>query len=421
MWVLLTKRTLLACLFSILGTTAFAESNVAESIDFNQAILRTLESNPELRAFGYALEAQKGRVTQASIRPGIELGIDIENAAGTGEFSAAGGAEATISLAWSLERGKRERRTETARAGLSVLRSEAELMRLEASANTARLYLSSLAHQAEVELSDEAVKLAQQTVSAVRRRVDAGRSTKADLARAEVTLSRMELQREDLAHELRTSIRQLAAQWGETNPDIKAVRGNFSELPTPDSFAELLARVDQNPDLRRYLSEKRLREAELRQAEANAKPDWRITAGVRHLQRSDDQAFVAGITIPLGAKKLNRGQVATARADLARSEAGRVAASVQIETRLFALYEGLEHSLHRAIALRDDILPRVELALAETQRAYELGRFSYFELRAAQNDALQARMEVTVALIDAHRNIIEIEALTGAALTSPTR
>ncbi len=39
----------------------------------------------------------------------------------------------------------------------------------------------------------------------------------------------------------------------------------------------------------------------------------------------------------------------------------------------------------------------------------------------AQRDALQARAEVTVALIDAHRNVLEIEALTGAALSSPTR
>ena len=63
----------------------------------------------------------------------------------------------------------------------------------------------------------------------------------------------------------------------------------------------------------------------------------------------------------------------------------------------------------------------MESALSETQRAYEMGRYSYFELRAAQDDALQARTEVTVALIDAHRNVLEIEALTGATLSPPTR
>jgi cobalt-zinc-cadmium efflux system outer membrane protein len=231
----------------------------------------------------------------------------------------------------------------------------------------------------------------------------------------------MNLEREDLEHELQTSVRWLAAQWGETRPAIMRVQGNITELPEPDSFAELLARVDQSPNLRRFLSERRLREAELRRIEADAKPNWRLSAGVRQMQMTDDQALVAGITIPLGANKRNEGNVATARAELARSDADRVVTRVQIETRLFALYEELKHSLHRAITLRDDILPRVESALAETQRAYELGRYSYFELRAAQDDTLQARTEVTVALIDAHRNILEIEALTGAALSSPTR
>jgi cobalt-zinc-cadmium efflux system outer membrane protein len=251
--------------------------------------------------------------------------------------------------------------------------------------------------------------------------VQAGRTAKADLARAEVDLARLKLEREDLEHELLISIRRLAAQWGESRPTFTSVRGNLTDLPAPDSFAELLTRVEQSPNLKRFLSERRLREAELRSVEADARPDWRLTAGVRQLQTTDDQALVAGITIPLGAKKRNQGNLAAARAELARSDADRVATRLQIETHLFALYEELQHSLHRAITLRDDILPRAESALAETQRAYELGRYSYFELRAAQDDTLRARTEVTVALIDAHRNILEIEALTGAALSSPTR
>ncbi|MGK0172885.1 MAG: cobalt-zinc-cadmium efflux system outer membrane protein [Gammaproteobacteria bacterium] len=423
MWVKFTNRVALGCLLLALcnATVAQSPSTAEEAIDFDKAIAKTLESNPALLAFGYQIEAQQGRLMQSGIRPGVELGVMLENAAGTGDFSGVSGAEATISLAWSLERGKRERRVDAARAGLSLLESEAELRRLEAAADTARMFLMTLANQAEVDLSDEAVDLAEKTVAVVRKRVQAGRTAKADLARAEVDLSRMQLEREDLEHELLTSIRSLAAQWGETRPAFTGVRGNLADLPEPDSFAELVARVEQSPNLRRFLSERRLREAELRRIEADAKPDWRLTAGVRQLQLSDDQALVAGITIPLGAKKRNHGNTAAARAEIARSDADRAATRIQIETRLFALYEELKHSLHRAITLRDDILPRVESALSETQRAYEMGRYSYFELRAAQDDALQARTEVTVALIDAHRNVLEIEALTGATLSPPTR
>jgi len=423
MWVKLTNRVALGWLLLALSnaTVAQSPSTAEEAIDFDKAIAKTLESNPALLAFGYQIEAQQGRLMQSGIRPGVELGVMLENAMGSGDFSGVGGAEATISLAWSLERGKREHRVDEARAGLSLLESEAELRRLEAAAETARMFLMTLANQAGVDLADEAVDLAEKTVAVVRKRVQAGRTARADLARAEVDLSRVQLEREALEHKLLTSIRSLAAQWGETRPAFTGVRGNLADLPKPDSFAELFARVELSQNLRRFLSERRLREAELRRIEADTKPDWRLTAGVRQMQLSDDQVLVAGITIPLGAKKRNQGNIAAARAGLARSDADRAATRIQIETRLFALYEELKHSLHRAITLRDDILPRVESALSETQRAYEMGRYSYFELRAAQDDALQARTEVTVALIDAHRSVLEIEALTGAALSSPTR
>ncbi|MDH5620530.1 MAG: TolC family protein [Gammaproteobacteria bacterium] len=417
MWVHLVRRVAMAGALLVLVDAVVAD----DRINFEQAVAKTLESNPALVSLGYQIEAQSGRIERAGTAPGVELGVLLENAAGTGGFSGVNSAEATISLAWSLERGKRERRVDAARAELSLLESDVELRRLEVATETARLFLTTLANQAEADLVDEAVNLSEKTVAVVRQRVEAGRTAKADLARAEVDLSRLKLDREDLEHKLLTSIRRLAAQWGETRPTFTSVRGKLTDLPEPDSFANLLARVEQSPNLRRFLSERRLREAELRRVEADAKPDWRLTAGVRQMQLSDDQALIAGITIPLGAKTRNQGNLATARAALARSDADRVAAGVQIETRLFALYEELKHSVHRAITLRDDILPRVESALAETQLAYEQGRYSYLELRAAQVDTLRARAEVAVALIDAHRNILEIESLTGAALSSPTR
>lgn len=421
MWVRLTNRIVTVCMLLALGNTVLAESNAEKAIDFDQAIANTLQSNPALLSLGFQVEAQHGRILQSGMRPAVQLGVEVENAIGTGQFSGVDSAEATLSLAWSLERGKRERRLEVARAGLTLLESEAELQRLDVAAATARYFLEALALQAQVGLADEAVALAANTVTAVDKRVRAGRSARADLARAEVDLARLQLEREGLEHELRASIRRLAAQWGDTSPAFTSIGGDLANLPEPDSFSDLLARVEQSPNLRRFLNERRLREAELRRIEANSRPDWRVTAGIRHLQQTDDQALVAGITIPLGAKSRNEGNAAAARADLARSDVERAASRVQIETRLFALYEELKYSLHRATTLRDEILPRVETVLTETRRAYEMGRYSYFELRVAQDDALQARTEAAVALTDAHRNVLDIEALTGAALSSPTR
>ncbi|MDH3987880.1 MAG: TolC family protein [Gammaproteobacteria bacterium] len=398
------------------GQTVSTSDQVALNLD--TAVARTLESNPRLIAFGYQIHAQQGRLQQSELKPNLELGLLVENALGSGDFGGIDSAETTLSLAWVLERGKRERRVDAARAGISLLETEAEIQRLDAAAETARVFLDTLALQERLIRTDDAVMLAEQTAAAVKKRVQAGRTPAADLARAEAELARMRLEREDIEHELRTSHRRLAAQWGETQPDFAHVNGDVHQLPVPDAYAGLLTRLEQNPDLSRYLNEKRLREAELRLAEARAKPNWLLTAGVRRLERSDDQAFIAGITIPLTTRNRNQGRISEARARLAMTDADRAATRVQIETQLFALYEELQHSLHRAATIREEILPRIEQALEDTERAYAAGRYGYFELRVVQAELLDTRTALVESSIDAHRYVIEIERLTGTTVTS---
>ncbi len=421
MWQSLTCRVTLSSLLAVLSTAGFAQSLSASdqvALRLDTAVARTLERNPRLIAFGYQIHAQQGRLQQSELRPNLQLGVMVENALGSGDFQGIDGAETTLSLAWVLERGKRERRVDAARAGISLLETEAEIQRLDAAAETARLFLDTLALQERQIRTDDAVMLAEQTAAAVHKRVQAGRTPTADLARAAAELARMRLDREDINHELRTSHRRLAAQWGELQPGFTHVDGDVHRLPKLDAYASLLARLEQNADLSRYLNEKRLREAELRLAEARAKPNWQVTVGVRRLERSDDQAFIAGITIPLTMRNRNQGRISQARARLAMTDADRAATRVQIETQLFAWYQELEHSLHRVATIREEILPRIERALEDTERAYAAGRYGYFELRVVQAELLDTHTALVESSINVHRHVVEIERLTGTTVTS---
>jgi len=424
MWVSLTRRAFLAFLLLAINQPANAQGDSAPStqtISFDEAIAKTLESNPELRALGYSIEAQQGSIEQANLRPPVELEVEIENILGTGPYTGVDFAQTTIGLVWSLERGKRQHRVAASQAGLTLLQAETEIMRLDKAAETARRYLDSLALQARIELAEEAIALAAQTLDAVELRVEAGRNPMADLARARVDLSRRDLDLEHLAHLHLTAIHRLAAQWGDTSPSFAAVGGDLADLPVLDSFESLRSRAGHNPLLKRLMSEQRLREAELRKAESEARQSWEVLTAARHLGDTDDHSFVALFRIPFGGEKRNAGNVARARANLSRTGADRATAQVRFETELFALYEELKHSLHIAATLRDAILPNVEIALTETRRAYTAGRYSYLELRTAQDEALQARREYLEILIETHGLAIDIESLTGTALTSPAR
>ena len=388
-------------------------------VDLNEAITRTIERNPGLIAYGHQVQAQQGRVTQSGLKPNPTLALIVENFLGTDEFQARDGAETTASIAWVLERGKRQRRVDAASAGVLLAESEAEIQRLDAAAETGRHFLNCLGLQEHLTQTELAVTLAGQTAAAIARRVAGGRAPDADLARAQAQLARVRLHRDDVEHELQVSNRRLAAQWGASEPDFSHVFGNIRDLPRPEPFSTLLARIDETPNITRYLTEERLREAELRLAAAEAKPDWRVTAGIRHHERSGEVAFVTGISVPLSLHNRNQGRIAEAQAKVAFTNASRHAKRIKIETQLFAIYQELEHSVHRATALREKILPSLERALADTERAYDAGRYGYLELRVVQAELLDVRRSLIEAATDAHRNVIEIERLTGTVVKSP--
>lgn len=406
-WVL---SAFLLCCFQ----SSFADS--ATQLRLEDAVDQTLARNPGLIALGYQLEARQGRVVQSEVAPPPELGLMVENVLGSGIYAAGDGAETTLSLGWVLERGKRQRHVDLAKAGLSAFEARTTVARLDAVADTTRLFLDVIAIQAHLHLSQQAVAMADGMVASVKRTLEAGRSPAADLARAEANLSLASLRLEDLEHELSTARRQLAAQWGDYRPEFDEVVGEWSELPAAPAFSSLIAQLDRAPSMALALSQRRLRESELRLAEARARPDWTIQGSVRRFELTDDHAFVASINIPLASAERNRGRVHEARAKLAAIEAERTATRLTIETQLFALFQELRHSRHRANSLREDVLPRLEEAEKQTREGYEAGRYSYFQLQEIQAELLANRAEFVAAAIDAHHYQSEIERLTGAAM-----
>jgi cobalt-zinc-cadmium efflux system outer membrane protein len=422
MWGLIVRRACACLSLSLLGAVSVygQPASGALSIGFAEALSRTVAGNPDLVAFGYEIAAAEGRLEQARLAPNPELDVTVQDGAGTGAYRGFDSTETTVSLAWILERGVRGRIVDAANAGLSVRMIDAEIARLDVAAETARRFLACLAYQGRLENAAAAIELAEETVRLVEARVAAGRSLEAELARAEAELARAELLREDYEHELLSAYHRLSAQWGETEPDFGSVVGDVETLPMLEPFETLLARVDDNPELMRFMSQQRLDEAELELAEARRRPSWRVSAGIRRYETTDDLALVGGLSVPLPIRNRNQGHIAEARAGVARTQADRTARRIRIETTLFELYQELNHNLELTGRLTADVIPRLEQALEDTRRAYELGRYGYSEWRIVQGELLETNNELLEASIDAHRIIIEIERLTGVRAAPPS-
>jgi outer membrane protein, heavy metal efflux system len=416
---LIRSACLCACAllsFTCSGLSVAAEP--AQVLTLRDALTKTLAHNPDLKAFGFEIEAQAGRRQQAGARPSPEVGLLLENALGSGAHSSLDVAETTLSIGFAIERGARERRIDVADAGTGMLETEGTIRRLDLAAETARRYIAVPEGQSQLTQSKNAVRLGEQTLLAVQARVRAAKVPPAEDARAQAQLARMRLDEEHAEHELLAARRRLAALWGDTNADFGDTSGDLASLPPLEPFEALRSRLQQNPDFSRLVSEKRVREAELRLAEMRRRPPWQLTAGVRRFEDAGDHAFIVGVTVPLGSRDLARGAILEARANAAGVDARGEALRVRLDAELFGLYQELRHAYAEVTTLASDVLPRMEEAEQQSRYAYERGRYSYIEWAAAQRELLDARRALLEASANVHRHRIEIEHLTGGALTA---
>jgi cobalt-zinc-cadmium efflux system outer membrane protein len=386
------------------------------SLSLTEAIQRTFNNNPDLQTFQYRLEAQQGRIVQAELSAKPKLDLQLEDALGTNEYQAFDSAETSLSISWVLDKAIREKRTAVASQGFSLIESEKSIKRLDSATQTAHYFIQALSYQERVLLAKRAITLAETTVKEISKRVNVGKTLSAELYRAEAELAKRKLLLLDLKHEIKSLHRQLAAQWGSTSPRFTSVSGTLTQLPSVIDFKTLKAQLQQNPDLTKYLSQQRLRQATLQLAKEQRNIQWSITTGLRHYAQDNDVSIIAGLSIPLGISNRNQGRIAEVQANLAKDQSEAEALRIRIETSLFVFYEQLKHGIHLNELLKKEVIPRLEKALKATHKAYEVGRYSYLEWLSVQNELLDSQSALLNASLSAHQNKIEIERLTGAYL-----
>jgi cobalt-zinc-cadmium efflux system outer membrane protein len=406
----------LGALLALAGSWDVRAQESAPPLTLAEALARSAAQHPELAVFALETAAQQGRVRQAGARPAPEVGLLVENVFGSGARSGFDSAETTLSIGYALERGARARRLEAANAAASLLDANLQIRRYDIAAETARRYLDVLAGQSEHGQATFAVDIGERSLSAVQARVRAAKVPPAEEARARAQLARLGLAREHAEHLLLTARQRLAAMWGATDPDFQDVAGNLLTLPPLASFPELRQQLGQNPELARFVTERRLREAELRVARVRARQPWQVSAGLRRFEDFDDNALILGITVPLASRSLGRGAIDEARANADAVDARSAAARVQRDAELFALYQELRHAYTEVEALRGAVIPSMQTAADQSRYAYERGRYAYTEWASAQRELLDAQRALFEAAADAHRLRIEIERLTGTAL-----
>jgi cobalt-zinc-cadmium efflux system outer membrane protein len=395
---------------------------VPQELTLADALRLAYERNPALRGEAFDLLAFDGRKQQAIARPNPELNLEFENFADSGVVSGTDALETTLALSQLVRLGgERDARAGIVESELEIVRSEYAIRRLDLQAEVARRFIRLVADQEQLSVARRTTQLTQDFLAGVAQRVQAARSPIAEEGRASIAQARAALEEAQLERTVESSRRSLAATWGASQAQFTIARADLQKRPAVADFETLTGKLALTPEAGRYLSEQRLREAELRLAEATRTPDLTFAAGIRRFEETGDHAFVFSFAMPLPLADRNKGAIAESRARLDKVAIDRQAALLEAQTRLFEFYQELLQAGAEADALQAQVIPKAREALAQTENGYQRGRFSYLEVTEARRELIELERTQIEAAARYHLVLNEIERLTTQPLALPVQ
>jgi cobalt-zinc-cadmium efflux system outer membrane protein len=121
---------------------------------------------------------------------------------------------------------------------------------------------------------------------------------------------------------------------------------------------------------------------------------------------------VAGISLPLGARRRAEPAIAAARAEQEALAMSRESAALQLEAVAVDAWSQIETGALQVDRLRTDVLPRFRRAAAQSERAYRAGALSYLEWAAVQTEITASNLALLEARVATQRALIELQRLT---------
>jgi len=391
----------------------------AGELTLPQALALALMKNPGLKGFSYEIRAREAQALQASLLPNPELTLELENFGGSGEVRGFGATESTFQLSQFIElSGKRKKRSEVAALGSDVAAREYEEKRLALFTSVVKDFVEVLTAQRRVALEEELLSVSEQFLHSIQKRVEAGKVSPAEVSRARVALSTVQIELEQARQELQSARQRLAANWGSTQPQFQKVTGELEKIPALPPPEKLQALIANHPGLARWKTVLRQQEVRLALEKAMRVPDPTLSGGVRYLGEPDDRAFVLGISLPIPLFNRNQGGISEAEYRLRQAEQYQQAFELSLRTRLSEIYHRLSAVSREISTLKSSSLPEAQNAYQTIYQGYLMGKFSFLDLLDAQRTLFRIRSRYLEALRGYHTSVADLERLIGQDLNS---
>jgi len=404
------------CLLGI-SLTPWQASFAQGSIDLAWAFKQTLINNNQLKAYPYELRIAEAGKIQAGVKPNPRIGVEIENVLGTGDLGGLDDAEYTLALSQTIEMGaKLESRVRVADARSQAKQTGYQLKRLDVLAETSRRYYQTLRLQRLQSVVAGRIEHEQQALKVIKRRAQAGAVGQADVSKMVLRVAHSQAMQQQLTDELSLAKTRLAAMW-MSEADFDMVKGDLSQWPTLPDTVTLNTAIETAPKYLHHLAKQRLTDSRLQLAKANGYNNIDYGLGVRRFAKSDDQALVFNISMPLTFENPNRGRIAAAYAEKELVDVQGEFSLAELKLELAEIQQRMLANSRHATAVAEQLLPRARTLLKDTEKGYQQGQYSVLQWVDAQTELFDLEYQLIEIQTRIYLQLLELERVTGQPMT----
>jgi cobalt-zinc-cadmium efflux system outer membrane protein len=363
--------------------------------------------NPELASERKNIDLATAAVWEAKLYPNPSLLLGLEDYKTKSSFgSSKRTAGLSIPLVFSGRIG----------AATSQAEKEREVAAVAYVCDVKRAFLGLLASRRTAELARETRDLAKTLNDVTNERFKAQAIPEMELLKSAVNLAKSDVDLKLAEKDHAVALKTLHARMGMVDFPQDKFSGVLASRYTVPSLEALRGQVTTiHPLLEGAVKAREAAEFQLSLARSERIPDigLEITAGV---DSANDGIIQAGIAIPLPLFNRNQAKIAAAEARIQQAEFKLQAVKNDLVLRLTEAYRNFTAAQERVTVYTDEIMPKAQKALDQTNEGYRQGKFGYLDVLDSQRTLAEAKIAYAAALADLNLSAAELEKLTGMRL-----
>lgn len=394
---------------------------LAAPFTFKQALEIAYRNNPELQAEIEKAQAMRGYFIQSGLYPNPQLSLTAENFGGSGSYSSYEAAETTAYVTQPIPLGNRLAYLKKATYA-DYLASLAQIQVQKATLYIAVgvAYVDAFYAGQWRQVTKKLVRLNQDIVAAIERRVKAGAGAELDLRLAQVRLGEARIQENKATRDELAQRAKLSRLLGDgLRIDRPLIDKGFPDVEL--KWDPLLKKLLQSPQLQQMQLQLKAKRAAITAVKKSVWPDLNIQLGGRHFSDDGSNAAVMSAYAQVPVFDRNQGKILTAEAQYTQTAHEYQGTRLDVRQSAYTLFLQAQQSEYEAAQVTRSLLPLARKSIKLAQDGYQMGRYTYIELSLSLNTLYEEERHYQQAHADYHKALIQITGLLGLHPTKESK